>query len=57
MTSYRKAFVDGWTASRSRYDDIPGYEHEFAFWDKELVEFLEWIRRDDVYSRMGKNKV
>ena len=57
VTSYRKAFLDGWTASRCRYDDIPGYEHEFAFWDKELVEFLEWIRREDAYSKMGKNKV
>jgi len=57
VTSYRKAFLDGWTASRCRYDDIPGYEHEFAFWDMELVAFLEWIHREDVYSRMGKNKV
>ena len=57
MTSYRKAFLDGWTASRCRYDDVPGYEHEYAFWDKELVEFLEWIRREDAYSKMGKNKV
>lgn len=57
VSSYRNAFLRDWHASRCRYDDVPGYEHEFAFWDKELVEFLEWIRRYDVYSRMGRNKV
>ena len=57
VSSYRNAFLRDWRASRCRYDDVPGYEHEFAFWDRELVEFLEWIRRDDVYSRMGRNKV
>ncbi len=57
VTQYRRAFLDGWTASRCRYDDVPGYEHEFAFWDRELVAFLEWIRRDDVYSQLGRNKV
>lgn len=57
VSQYRNTFLQDWKISRCRYDDIPGYEHEFAFWDKELVEFLEWIRRDDVYSRMGRNKV
>ena len=40
-----------------RYDDLPGYEHEFAIWDKEIEEFFRWINREDVYKQMGKNKV
>ena len=43
--------------SRLRYDDLPGYEHEFAIWDIEVKAFLDWIDRKDVYKAMGSNKV
>ena len=57
VTTYCQTFRPQWHGSRFRYDDLPGYEHEFAIWDREIQEFLAWIRRDDVYARMGKNKV
>lgn len=37
--------------------DIPGYEHEWGFWDAELVPFLDWLPRTDTYAKMPKNKV
>ena len=46
-----------WKSGRLRYDDLPGYEHEFAIWDLEINNFLDWIDRGDVYKKMGANKV
>ena len=57
VSKYHRAFGHRWNRSRYRYDDLPGYEHEFAIWDKEIAAFLEWIRRDDVFKKMGINKV
>lgn len=28
---------------------LEGYDHEWAFWDLEIVKFLDWIPRDDWY--------
>lgn len=33
-----------------RYDDVDGFEHEWAFWDKELPLFLDWLPRTDSYA-------
>ena len=30
-------------------DEIPGYGHEWAFWDIQIQKFLDWIPRDDWY--------
>lgn len=57
VTRYHETFMPHWHASRYRFDKIPGYEHEFAIWDQEIVAFLQWIERDDAYKIMGKNKV
>ena len=57
VTRYHETFQPKWHGSRFRYDDLPGYEHEFALWDKEVLAFLEWINRNDVYDQMGRNKV
>lgn len=57
VTKYHNAFGHRWNRSRYRYDDLPGYEHEFAIWDREVLAFLKWIRRDDVFKQMGQNKV
>lgn len=46
-----------WKSGRLRYDDLPGYEHEFAIWDLEIHNFLDWINREDIYKKMGPNKV
>lgn len=57
VTKYHKAFEGRWHGCRYRYDDLPGYEHEFAIWDREVLAFLEWIPREDVFKKLGKNKV
>lgn len=57
VTKYHRAFGHRWNRSRYRYDELPGYEHEFAIWDIEVLAFLEWIHREDAYVKLGKNKV
>lgn len=57
VTEYHAFLKRVWKGARLRYDDMPGYQHEFAIWDIEIQEFLEWISRDDVYKKMGPNKV
>jgi S-formylglutathione hydrolase FrmB len=57
VTRYHQTFGANWPISRYRYDDLPDYEHEFAIWDKEIQAFLDWIKREDVYKKLGKNKV
>ena len=37
-----------------RYDSVPGYKHEWAFWDLELPMFLDWIPRNDAYAKMDR---
>ena len=57
VSKYHRTFGHRWDRSRYRYDDLPGYDHEFAIWDIEVLAFLEWIRREDAYHKLGKNKV
>ena len=57
VSKYHQTFGHRWNRSRYRYDDLPGYEHEFAIWDLEIAAFLEWIHREDAYKALGKNKV
>jgi S-formylglutathione hydrolase FrmB len=57
VSKYHQTFGYRWNRSRYRYDDLPGYDHEFAIWDMEVLAFLEWIRREDSYKVLGKNKV
>lgn len=57
VTRYHETFKDKWHGARYRFDDLPGFEHEFAFCDKEVLAFIEWLDRDDVFSKMAKNKV
>lgn len=57
VTKYHQVFGHRWNSSRYRYDDLPGYDHEFAIWDIEVLAFLEWIRREDTFHKLGKNKV
>ncbi|MDO4298733.1 MAG: alpha/beta hydrolase-fold protein [Lachnospiraceae bacterium] len=40
-----------------RYDLLPEYEHEWAIWEKELPEFLDWLPRTDLYAGMEKHKM
>lgn len=32
-------------------DLVEGYTHEWRFWDKEVELFLDWIERNDIYSK------
>ena len=57
VQEYHKFVEPIWKSSRLRYDDLPGYENEFAIWDLEINNFLDWIDRGDVYKKMGANKV
>ena len=57
VENYQAYLKSIWKGSRLRYDMLPGYEHEFAIWDIEVQEFLDWIGRKDVYKAMGPNKV
>ena len=57
VQEYHKFVEPIWKSGRLRYDDLPGYEHEFAIWDLEINNFLDWIDRGDVYKKMGANKV
>lgn len=57
VTAYHKFLEKTWKGARFRYDDMPGYEHEFAIWDIEAANFLDWIDRKDVFQKMGPNKV
>ena len=57
MQEYHEFVEPIWKSSRLRYDDLAGYEHEFAIWDLEIDNFLDWIDRGDVYKKMGANKV
>lgn len=57
VTKYHQSFGLRWNRSRYRYDDLPGFEHEFSIWDLEIAAFLEWIHREDTYKMLGKNKV
>lgn len=36
---------------------LPGYAHEWRFWDIQVEEFLKWIPRSDGYAAKGVRKV
>lgn len=39
------------------WDEIPGYGHEWRFWDTEVERFLDWIPRSDYYAKLGKRRI
>lgn len=36
---------------------LPGYGHEWRFWDMQVEEFLKWLPRTDHYAAKGMRKV
>ena len=32
------------------YDEIPGYGHEWRFWNIQIEKFMDWIKRTDFYA-------
>ncbi len=38
------------------WDHLPGYGHEWRFWNIQVEKFLQWIPRSDYYAPFGKRK-
>ena len=36
---------------------VPGFTHEWRFWNQQVEAFLEWIPRTDGYAAAGKRKI
>ena len=36
---------------------VPGYTHEWRFWNLAVEEFLKWIPRTDGYAVGGKRQI
>ena len=36
---------------------VPGYTHEWRFWNLAVEEFLKWIPRTDGYAKLGARKI
>ena len=36
---------------------LPGYTHEWRFWNLQVEQFLDWIPRTDGYAKLGKRKI
>ena len=53
-----KAFVEEMKAlgCEVEVDFVPGYTHEWRFWNLEVEKFLNWIPRTDAYAG-GKRQV
>ena len=39
------------------WESVPGYGHEWRFWNLEIERFLDWIPRTDLYGLRGKRRV
>lgn len=39
------------------WEAVPGYGHEWAFWDREVERFLDWIPRTDAYAGAPRRHV
>lgn len=40
-----------------RWYDVPGFEHEWKFWDIEVERFLDWLPRTDAYANAPLHKL
>lgn len=36
---------------------VPGFGHEWRFWNQQVEKFLDWIPRTDSYAKLGKRGV
>ncbi|MEG1427625.1 MAG: alpha/beta hydrolase family protein, partial [Oscillospiraceae bacterium] len=39
------------------WDEVPGYGHEWRFWNLQVERFLDWIPRTDFYADGGRRQV
>lgn len=39
------------------WDEVPGYGHEWRFWDLEVEKFLDWLPRTDAYAGSGRRRI
>ena len=39
------------------WESVPGYTHEWRFWNMQIEQFLKWLPRTDGYAEKGVRKV
>ena len=39
------------------WDEVPGFGHEWRFWDLEVERFLDWLPRKDAYAGSGRRRI
>ena len=39
------------------WKEVPGFGHEWRFWDQQVEQFLDWLPREDYYAKLGKRSV
>lgn len=54
-TAYKDMLLQG--GAKVTWVSVPGYGHEWRFWDKQVEQFLKWIPRTDGYAAQGLRKV
>ncbi len=51
MEQFQKA------GAETTWHQLPGYEHEWRYWDKEVELFMDWIPRSDHYANKKKRRI
>lgn len=54
-----RAFMEEFreTGTPVTWSQLPGYAHEWRFWDRELELFMDWLPRTDTYAQEGRRRV
>lgn len=39
------------------WESMPGYGHEWRWWDMQIEKFIKWLPRTDVYAEAGKRQI
>lgn len=52
---YKDMLLQG--GAKVTWVSVPGYGHEWRFWDKQVEQFLKWLPRTDGYVAQGAQKV
>ena len=56
LLEFNKAFATELTelGANVTWKEVPGFGHEWRFWDQQVEQFLDWLPREDAYAKMGK---
>lgn len=54
-----KALVDYLRANdyHADWSLVPGFKHEWRFWNQQVEKFLDWLPREDAYAKKGKRQI